>query len=82
MKKEYSKPMVMIESFTLTDAIAGSCTIDVGFADAPNTTCKYVEDDWTPPLFNYAPTCEYLWNEDDDKGCYHISTNGAGYFGS
>ena len=78
--------MVMIESFTLTDAVAGSCVIDVGFGDGgigAENTCGYLDQDYGVTLFNdIQGPCEAQWDDGDDKGCYHIPIDGAQYFGS
>ena len=42
MKKTYTKPQLWTESFQPADAIAGGCTLDVGFGDAGSTKlCGY-----------------------------------------
>ena len=86
MKKQYEKPMVIVENFVLSDAVAGSCKIDVGFGDGgvgAANTCGYPDPDYGIMLFNdiHGP-CEAQWDDGDDKGCYHIPVDGAQYFGS
>lgn len=87
MKKLYSKPKVFIESFEISEFIAGTCSMDVGFGDTGSTKlCSYLDTDTGYTIFNSLSICQTYWDDpedpDDDKGCYHIPVDGAGYFGS
>lgn len=87
MKKKYRKPEIFIESFEVSEFIAGSCTIDVNFGDTGAINpCAYPDPDFggAMTIFNSLSVCDSLWDdeENNDKGCYHIPVDGAGYFGS
>lgn len=83
MKKEYVKPMAFIEMFTISEFIAGNCTVDVGFGDS---NCGYEDPTFggALKLFNVTGACDMLWeySPEYDGGCYHIPKEGHGYFGS
>ena len=83
MKKEYSKPIVVVESFEISEFVAGDCTKDVGFGDTgASKMCSILDIDTGYTVFNSYGVCESLWEDGDDKGCYHIPDGGVGYFGS
>lgn len=83
MKKLYSKPKVVVESFEVSEFIAGNCTNDVGFGDTgASKMCSILDTDTGFTVFNSYSVCETLWKDGDDKGCYHIPDGGYGYFGS
>lgn len=86
MKKEYKKPIVHFENLVVSEFIAGSCRIDVGFGDTGSIykTCGYEDPSFggAVTIFNDYDTCDTLWAEFGDGGCYHIPDGGHGYFGS
>lgn len=84
MKKVYEKPYACMESFEVSDFIAGNCAIDIGFGDmGTSKPCSMPDPDFpSEQLFNDYGTCSLLWDDGTDKGCYHIPVNGHGYFGS
>ena len=86
MKTVYEKPYASMETFEVSDFIAGNCAIDVGFGDLGATkTCSIPDPDFGEfgeTLFNDYGICSLLWDDGTDKGCYHIPVNGHGYFGS
>lgn len=83
MKKLYSKPSIIIENFEISEFIAGDCTQDVGFGDAGSTKlCQTLDKDSGFYIFNVDGFCETLWEDGENKGCYHISENEQGYFAS
>lgn len=84
MKKIYEKPYICVESFTISDFIAGDCEHDVGYGDLGTTKLCSIKDPDFPSetLFNDPSVCSVIWDEDTNKGCYHIPTGGHGYFGS
>ena len=88
MKKSYTKPQLWAESFQPSDAIAGPCSINVGFGDiGASKPCGYQDPDVANrTLFNAAPVCTTQWDDkndgQDDYGCYHVPTDTMKYFGS
>lgn len=86
MKNLYKKPIVIIESFEISEFIAGNCTIDVGFGESGTINpCTYADPDLggTRIYFNSGNNaCISKWDDGDDKGCYHLPDAGQGYFGS
>lgn len=86
MKKIYKKSYACVESFEMSEFIAGNCEIDVGFGDTGSANPCSMSDPDIPEdrLFNDYTTCTMLWDdpENTDKGCVHIPQNGHGYFGS
>lgn len=86
MKKSYSKPKIFIESFEISEFIAGDCTIDVGFGDSNMIKqCTYADPDFGGAVIYFNSgneACVSKWDDGDDKGCYHIPDGGQGYFGS
>lgn len=84
MKKMYKKPQVIMESFMVSEFVAGNCVMDVGFGDAgASKPCSTIHPQFpTERLFNDYDTCTMLWNDGDDKGCYDVPDGGVGYFGS
>lgn len=87
MKKEYVKPMAVIEIFTISEFIAGNCEIDVGFGESGSgKSCGYSHPAFggALKLFNDTETCDMFWEfaPENDGGCYHIPKDGHGYFGS
>lgn len=87
MKKIYRKPSAVCELFNVSEFIAGNCEHDVGFGDTgASKLCSIEDPDYPglekPTLFNDKHVCEILWDDGYDTGCYHIPTEGHGYFGS
>lgn|GEM_PF-2121422 len=84
VKKTYTKPQIVMESFLVSEFVAGNCEIDVGFGDTGSSRPCSIDDPYFPGerLFNDYDTCSLLWNDGDDKGCYDIPDGGVGYFGS
>ena len=85
MRKKYTKPAIVFESFSMSTNLAGSCEFDVNFAmdicpvemssgetvfTAEMATCMY-----TPQMFNQGPD---MWN----GFCYHIPVDTQNIFGS
>lgn len=85
MKKLYSKPEIIIESFEISEFIAGNCDIDVGFGDVGSIKiCTYKDPAFggALTLFNSQGICDMIWEEGNDQGCYNIPMDGNRYFGS
>lgn len=87
MKREYRKPIVVFEDFTLSTNIAGDCE---GIVDNPTKGSCAVESTGGIAVFSanmnvcvFTPTA--LGGEDDDKWdgfCYHVSTEYNNLFNS
>ncbi len=80
MKKAYNKPIVLMESFGVTQMLT-NCTLKIGFADA---MCVLNDENSTHNMLNLAvfgtftanECAEYPQNTDNDEGvCYHTSVN-------
>ena len=74
MKKTYSKPEIIFESFKMTSSIANTCSGLQGYI-SDGSVCEIVDNGFT------------IFNSDNDQcdphGCYHVSTDySAGVFGS
>lgn len=94
MKKIYTKPMVAIENFTLTERIASCDAAQVVF-DTGSGCGNNISTDWEiwvqianqrEGWFSAGPVCKVIpdigssFGEDDLKLCYHTSNNSV--FGS
>lgn len=87
MKKEYKKPLIYIESLVVSEFIAGTCAIDVGFSE---TSCKLVdqpdEPDFDPITYFAVRPCDQDPRPNPSTGnnglCYHETTDPNAYFGS
>lgn len=86
MKKVYEKPYACMETFEVSDFIAGNCEKDVGFGDyGSSNPCATNFPGFSGfKVFNDISVCEWLWDDvpHDDTGCYDIPQGGYGYFGS
>ena len=80
MKKAYKKPMMLMESFGVTQMLS-NCTLLIGFN---NSACVLADTDSTIAMRNMAlagyftgDNCDwYPMNNDNDQGvCYHTSVN-------
>ena len=83
MKKIYRKPEIFIESFEVSEFIAGNCSIDLGFAGNNPTCAPY--DFGGINLFNHKGcdiNPEEAELEDNDKLFYHIYDDINKIFGS
>ena len=86
MKKLYSKPEIMFESFTLSTNIAGDCERVVG--NPAKGTCGILgSEPGVDNLFSATVTgtsgCQ-IWNNADDYDgyCYHTSVDTKNLFNS
>lgn len=81
MKKIYSKPEIMFESFTLSENIAGDC--DVKVTTMAENICGYLDprDPIRKPVFNSSISgCER--HPSEDTVCYHNPTETSNLFNS
>ena len=86
MRKVYKKPEMYIENFEVSEFIAGSCGIDLGFSADKNTgSCKSY-DFGGINLFGGQIGCGYDYYtfdlNENDKPCYDIPTDFTRIFGS
>ena len=88
MKKNYVKPVMGLDLFSLTQSIAETCDVerDAGLGK-PNHYSKascgwYLDDDNI--VFVASPTCNSPWGADDPFGalCYNNPEGGTQIFGS
>lgn len=86
MKREYSKPEIVFESFALSTNIAASCAIDT------NQHSQNVCGMYFPGIGNVftsgVSVCEKVVNPDDpgeelfNRYCYHVPTEARALFNS
>lgn len=69
MKKAYSKPQIVFESFELTTSIAAGCSIILSKEDIET------EKSWDPGLFTDEMNCSSV-------DCYHVPSNSGAIFTS
>lgn len=86
MNEIYEKPEIRFESFEISEFIAGTCTVDVGFGDVGATNiCSLYKPEWGETLFNDYSICtaDIKPGDDDFDGiCYHGPNPNSSYFGS
>lgn len=86
MKRTYTKPDIMFESFTLSTNIAGGCEIKI--YNPSNTSCGYQPEGLSYKIFLSGITeCEAHGNQviNDDEGngfCYHVPIASNNLFNS
>ncbi len=80
MKKAYNKPIVLMESFGVTQMLS-NCTLRIGFQDE---NCVLNDTDSTDDMkilawnsyFNAGACAWYPQDQDFEEGvCYHTSVN-------
>lgn len=87
MKKQYEKPMLAVERYSLTQSIASCGGIKIGFTDA---NCIKKDDDATDAMRDWVDiggfigdTCDLDLTGSFEEGrdgsliCYHTSANAA-----
>ena len=85
MKKEYSKPEIAFEDFTMSTSIAVGCEIIIS---TPNSdTCGYAyEGGYGQTMFTEAAgttVCNLAVDDDETNGfCYHVPVEGNNMFNS
>jgi len=85
--KKYTKPMIVFESFSLSNSIA-ACDNQVSYSESLGKNCKgYYDDQFSVVLFLHDyEGCEYVDQDDDPKDvnglCYHVPTVSLNLFGS
>ena len=83
MKKQYSKPEIMFESFTLSVNIAGDC--DVITTTMAQNVCGYLDprDPTGTMVFNSSISgCQRIENDENSTICYHNPTPTSNIFNS
>lgn len=90
MKKNYSKPLIEIESYTLSASLAASCgnVISLGPEAPGKTTCAEFEDSFNVTAFipglgiqGVAKNTPFYDDGSANCDCYYTS-GGQGYFNS
>ena len=74
MKKTYSKPQIVFESFRMSSNIANTCGNPMGNSSDENT-CEVIEQGYT--IFTASNT-DCVGNHN----CYHVPQNDPTIFGS
>lgn len=84
MKKTYSKPEIMFESFTLSTNIAGDCSDKTNTPSEMQCSISYVDEHLgTVNIFlNSIQAC--AWKQPDGYNgiCYDVPTEGTNLFNS
>ena len=83
VKKQYDKPMIIFESFSLSTSIAGDCELPYvnnatkGNCGVPDATKQYF-------VFTDSTTgCNFPGSDDKYEGlCYHVPTEATSLFNS
>lgn len=73
MKKKYEKPLVLIEDFSLSTDIAGSCEVKINNPSSGN--CAYIPDRTTFNIFTeeLADICTTIEADGEYNSiCYHV----------
>ena len=82
MKKQYVKPLIIIENFSLNTDIAGDCEEIVG--NPTKGTCA-IESTGGVTYFDgkVGSACDYMESDDKyDEFCYHVPTEDKNLFNS
>lgn len=83
MKKTYSKPQIMFESFSLSTSIAGDCGVKT---DAPAAgTCGMEYGDMGTIFLTDVAGCSIVFGIDDgffNGICYHVPVQNLNLFNS
>ena len=81
MKKPYQKPMIAVEYYSLTQAVASCSGVKINFSDSE---CVRNDPDSTNTMRNWAmrngflnPCIINLSGYQNDLVCYHTSVNAA-----
>lgn len=69
MKKAYSKPQIVFESFELITSIAAGCSIIISKEDIE------IEKSWDPGVFTDEMNCSSV-------NCYHVPSDSGAIFTS
>lgn len=80
MKKIYSKPEIVFESFSLCQNIAAGCEIRTNTPS--QMQCAYGENDFGTPLFLQGVSACKVTTQENETLCYHIPTEGNNIFNS
>lgn len=83
MKREYSKPEIVFESFALSTNIAASCEIDTN--QASRGVCGFYLPGVGNVFDNSVPACVRKVRPDSgeyNQYCYHVPTEARSLFNS
>ena len=80
MKKEYKKPEIMFEDFTLSTNIAGSCDVKTNTPRAE--TCGMPMSGGTTIFMEGISGCETIAIDGSYNICYHVPIDTANLFNS
>ena len=87
MKREYSKPMIMFENFTLSTNIAGDCEYKTNSPSASNCGIEYGSeilflDSVTSVCTDKVGITDFGGDGEYNGYCYHVYSNGKNIFNS
>lgn len=80
MKKIYSKPEIMFESFTLSENIAGDCEFKTKLPSKDN--CGYEAGRGNVIFISKETGCTYTSPDGYDTICYHVPNDNSELFNS
>lgn len=80
MKKVYSKPQIVFDSFELSQSIAANCDVITNYAEKV-CPVDYKFGNKTVKLFMEAP-CKFTAQGHYDNPCYHVPVTGEAIFSS
>lgn len=83
MKREYTKPFVVFENFSMSTNIAAGCEVKTNLP-APGILCGYKPDRWVgDPVFTEANNgCISKPPTGMDAICYHVPSESYNLFAS
>ena len=81
MKKNYTKPYIVFESFSLSQNIAAGC--EVKTSTPSQMQCAYEDDFGTPIFLESVSACvSKVQESDNDTLCYHVPIESNNLFNS
>lgn len=76
MKKNYSTPLLMFDSFELSENIATNCTAisNHDYGECAAVVKDILDESVVMVVFQFTPQCEVISPNPDleDKVCYHV----------
>lgn len=81
MKREYSKPIVVFEDFTLSTNIAGDCEFKIN--TQTEGQCAYESSGGINTFTDAVSACDFTSSDGKADGfCYHVPEGGPNLFNS
>ena len=81
MKKEYCKPIVVFESFSMSTNIAGDCEQKIN--NQTKGVCAYESSGGIFTFTDSVAACDFTTSDGKSDGfCYHVPEGGPNIFNS